>query len=760
VTRPVGRRAVIHLRANDDGRWGRGRLVRALVAVSACCLVALTLGSTAWPAGAQTTSVAPATPQLRLVSQTPWLGTSGTFSMTLGLAGAPLGTSISVRLYDDVSKGGRLHYLDTLRGNALGNPIHAPITVPVANLPVDQDGNVIASYDVATDHQPFIGFQLRQSGVYPLVVSLLAPGGQELDSFHTAIIRLPEAANNQSVPLAVSIVAPINAAVALSTDSSSSLDATTADHLASTISSLADHPSVPLTIAPTPETIVALDQRDQATGSDVVGQLKGALDGRQVLAAPYVSVDTAAFTAAGLDDELLHQLNDGTDSLADELGVRPDRRTWLVDPTTSPAALAKLRELGVDQVVVPETQLSPLDAKTFPATLTRSFDIDVAGQPTPALMSDATLRFHVGATDDPVLNANQTIADLAVLSFDQPVLKRGAVLTLPDFGDTPRPYLDALLGALADQPSADTGVKSIMTPMNLDSLFSFIEPAGRNGGRGSTDAAPTPEPTLQRTYTSQPPASLGSYPTQLSLARTSLAGYQSMLVDLPDRDQRLAPLERLIEVSGDRDLDPTRRQQYLDAAVAFINGQAKGISVPDQQRVTLTSSEAQVPVEVDNNLDHPVRVQVTLSSDKIDFLDQPTFATTLQPGSNRLSIPVRAKSSGLFPVTISVGSTDGILPMSSNRIPIRSTAFSGLGLVLTIAAGLFLALWWARNFRTNRRSKRLVATPTELLEADTLEHPVIPSIPVTGPPGAAPSAGHEPAAPGAPSGSGSTRVRR
>jgi hypothetical protein len=365
-----------------------------------------------------------------------------------------------------------------------------------------------------------------------------------------------------------------------------------------------------------------------------------------------------------------------------------------------------------------------------------------------------------------VLNANQTLADLAVLSFDQPVLKRGAVLTLPDFGDTPKPYLDALLDALANQPSTDSGVKPIMTPMNLDSLFSFIEPAGQNGGRGSDDGVPGPEPTLVRTWTSKPPASLGNYPTQLSLARNSLSGYESMLVDLPDRDQRLAPLERLLSISGDASLDPTRRQQYLDAAVAFINAQAKGIEVPDQQRVTLTSSEAQVPVEVDNNLDHPVRVQVSLSSDKIDFLDQATFTTTLQPGSNRLSIPVRAKSSGLFPVTITVGSTDGVLPMSSNRIPIRSTAFSGLGLVLTIAAGLFLALWWARHYRTARRSKRLVADPTELVEADTLEHPVIPASALDAVVTASPSGGasdaNGPAAtsPGTRPDSGSTPARR
>jgi hypothetical protein len=714
VTRRVGRRPPLSSPSSAPSTIGRVAISGLLLVLAASWLVA--------PAGAAPTATANATtadarPRVRLLAQTPWVGITGTFTMQLGLPGAPPGSSISVRLYDDVSKGGRLHYLDTLRGDNLGNPLHAPFNVPIANLPIDDAGAVTASYEIATDRQPFIGFELRQSGVYPLVVSLVAPGGRELDSFHTAIIRLPEAANNESAPLAVAVIAPLDGQVALRTDNTDNLDEDTAAGIDDTVASLAAHPSVPLTVAPKPETIAALGRRDKRNGTDTIGQLRGALDQRQVLGEPYVTLDTGALTAAGMTDDLLQQLNNGTDSLADELGTRPDRRTWLVDNTTSPAALAKLRELGVDQVVVPEQQLAPLDAKVFDRALTRSFELDVAGQRTRAVVSDATLRFHVGATDDPVLNANQLVADLAVLSFDQPAFKRGAVLTLPDYGDTPKPFLDALLDALGDQPSADTGVKTIMSPVTLDGLFSFVEPAGQNGGRGAGAGVARPEPTLVRPWTSQPPASLGSYPNQLQLARNSVAGYQSMLGDLPDRDQRLASLERLLEVSADSGLDPGRRQQYLDAVVAFVNGQADAVSIPEQPRVTLTSSEGEVPVEVDNNLDYPVHVQLSLSSDKIDFLDRSTFPATLQPGSNRISIPVRTKSSGLFPVTVTATSPDGGLPMSSNKLSVRSTAISGLGLVLTIAAGLFLALWWARNFRTRRRSKRLVTDPTDLADA-------------------------------------------
>jgi hypothetical protein len=46
--------------------------------------------------------------------------------------------------------------------------------------------------------------------------------------------------------------------------------------------------------------------------------------------------------------------------------------------------------------------------------------------------------------------------------------------------------------------------------------------------------------------------------------------------------------------------------------------------------------------------------------------------------------------------------------LERTRFDIRSTAVSGVGVVLSIGAGLFLAIWWARHWRKTRRSRRLV----------------------------------------------------
>src|SRR5206468_1778817 len=136
---------------------------------------------------------------------------------------APDDAALSFKLYDDTSSLGRIHYLQTMRGEQLGAPIHPPYTVPVSNLPTDDNISVLATFQIDAAKQPFLGFRLQHEGVYPIAVSLQTAAGKELDSFITDLIRLPSITRNDNPPLAVSLVAPIDAPVALQTDGKSTL---------------------------------------------------------------------------------------------------------------------------------------------------------------------------------------------------------------------------------------------------------------------------------------------------------------------------------------------------------------------------------------------------------------------------------------------------------------------------------------------------------------------------------------------------------
>jgi hypothetical protein len=70
------------------------------------------------------------------------------------------------------------------------------------------------------------------------------------------------------------------------------------------------------------------------------------------------------------------------------------------------------------------------------------------------------------------------------------------------------------------------------------------------------------------------------------------------------------------------------------------------------------------------------------------------------------------RASGAFPLRITATSPDGVLTVSRARVTVRSTAVSGVGLVLSIGALLVLVVWWASHWRTARRNRRLVDPAT------------------------------------------------
>ena len=69
---------------------------------------------------------------------------------------------------------------------------------------------------------------------------------------------------------------------------------------------------------------------------------------------------------------------------------------------------------------------------------------------------------------------------------------------------------------------------------------------------------------------------------------------------------------------------------------------------------------------------------------------------------------VVARTSGAFPLKVSIQSPAEALTISQTRFTVRSTAASGVGIVLSIGAGLFLLVWWVRNLHHGRRARELV----------------------------------------------------
>jgi hypothetical protein len=79
---------------------------------------------------------------------------------------------------------------------------------------------------------------------------------------------------------------------------------------------------------------------------------------------------------------------------------------------------------------------------------------------------------------------------------------------------------------------------------------------------------------------------------------------------------------------------------------------------------------------------------------------------TLATSSTRIELRVRALASGDSPLDVTLATPDMRFELGHTRITIRSTAFSGVGIILSVGALLFLVLWWGRHIITDRRRKR------------------------------------------------------
>src|SRR5262249_31495304 len=141
--------------------------------------------------------------------------------------------------------------------------------------------------------------------------------------------------------------------------------------------------------------------------------------------------------------------------------------------------------------------------------------------------------------------------------------------------------------------------------------------------------------------------------------------------------------------------------------------------IPASATITVTSSRAEVPITVRNDTGIPLRVHLHFQSDKLLFPAGADRDVDLLAKNTTFRLPVETRSSGTFPVNITVTTTDSpTSTIEATQLRVRSTFVSGVGVFITAGAVLFLALWWGWDIRKRRRAKRAggprpVVTPAQ-----------------------------------------------
>lgn len=639
------------------------------------------------PASTAVGSVAPGAvvaqeelPELGLVRQSPTVPPGGTFDAWLAGAQLPPDGSVEVVIHNRVRS--RSELAASTEGQRLRTTVYS-IRDFVSALPTGPAGSRRIS--VSLDPAAPAGVPLTTGGVYPVRIVARDATDAPVASLITHLLLEPRSAD-ESPPLSVAVVARVGGVASLEPDGTVEVDQADLEALTKWATVLAQA-TAPVNVAASPAGIDALARQGGPAATAALQQLRALAGAGGTVALPYAPTSPDGLVQAGLSSELAAHRQRGADVLADVLGAEPDTSTWIAGPDLGQTGLDALRELGVRHIVVDPDQVEPLRSGLLSLSLAQPFILgdDDEEPAVDGLAIDPGILGQLDSDAAVGTEASRVLAELAMVWYERPGVARSIVL----------PVDPSVRGEVVAQIVAGLAQGRLFAPGSLADAFETAAPLEQpGGGRVDRDLAPDEPDVIDAAVRQQLPAT-----------RRALTGFATLL-DTDDTAISEAEAHLLLATStaGSR----REREAHRVAAQALIDGVTAAISAPDRETITLTAREGTVPLTLRNDGESTVHAVVHLRSPKLEFPDGSTIAVDLPPGSTRMDIAVKTLASGSFPLVVEVTSPDGTLLLASVDYSIQSTAVSGLGVVLSAGAAVFLIVWWARHWSRTRRSAKLV----------------------------------------------------
>ena len=647
----------------------RAPLLLVLVA-TLCALVPLGDLGAQEPAG-------PASPQLgfEVTSVSPWVAADGEFEVAFApTATVPADSELTWTIHQSLVPGRdedlRQQVRDIIDGEAAGRILQSSVTVPVSELGDPSIGSTLR-IPIRAERSSSDRVLLPNPGIHPVDLVLTSIDGTVLWSEVVFLNRLPDPDRGRidpsEEPLRVTLLLPIESPPAIAPDGSATFSASDRDTIERAGSLLEQVPDAPLSVGARANTLDGLDAVEESWASRVLGSLEagrrpssgpgsGGAVANELLNRPYVGVDSGGLVAAGGTDELGRQLLLGSGTVTDITGRIPVRTTYALDETVSPESLPLFAGAGAESLLVPRSRLdlgsaddlTEEDAVTTPMTVRGGNGMQV-------LAYDEDLAAVLTSPDvEPGMRAHHTASMLMSSWFDARedgvAHRRAAAIVLPSTTDPE--VLDALTPAL----TSDGG------PLVAD-------PAG------DALSAPTPDdPGVEvslapRVVPDQRPAL-----DAVAESRRQLESYRSMG---GGADPSVTIWEDLNDESLAASLDATERETLHATIRAGIAGNLAAIETPRARSVVVTSQSSIIPLRFRNGLPFEVRLTLRARSPRLDIEGGETREIVLQPGENRIDLPVEVQAPGESLLRIELSAPDGGLTLPATSIPVRSTAVLG-----------------------------------------------------------------------------------
>lgn len=153
-------------------------------------------------------------------------------------------------------------------------------------------------------------------------------------------------------------------------------------------------------------------------------------------------------------------------------------------------------------------------------------------------------------------------------------------------------------------------------------------------------------------------------------------------------------------------LDEDIAEPELASLTAEITTDLAQVEILSGQQINVASTEAELPVTIVNNSDTTRQLTLNADSEKATIAES-SRQITVEPGTNLENIRVEFRSLGSTDLDISLTTLDSRVTVSSESLPVRSTAFPGMGVGLSALALASLLAWWGWTVRRNRDSSSI-----------------------------------------------------
>jgi hypothetical protein len=640
-------------------------------------------------------------PQLALLDQAPWVRPGEELRLTLQVTDAPSDAVLSLDIHESLDSRSALS--NTIDGEDLGEVVANGPSQPWTSLTRTGDGGVQISLTVGDG-----GAVLDSSGVYPVEVTLSDAGGTVLTRLVTYLLLLPSDPEGFP-PLQVALLVEIGAPPALQPDGTVALDDDDLARVDERTQVLTQVPgNVARSVAPVPETLDALADSG-ASGQERLQALQIATSGHEILARPYGDLDLGSLATTDLLTEVPPAALEGATVVRTHFNTEPRGGIWLTGPTVGQEDIAAIQAIsvnGVDNAVVPQEAIASVPGD-LPEGPVPTAPVALAEGGPMALVVDDSLSERLQGNEG-ALDAQRFLAELATIWMTRPAIDRGVVVRIPADADIDP---DMVVTALEGLTGSDA-VRSV----SVSQMFEGLDPLGG-----------AEQPTVVELAPDEAGADLSGLAIPLRQAQAEVNG---LALTLTDR-REIASVQRSLRIALGSETPDDERRAYIARADDLRSHLADDINAAGIT-ITLTARDGTIPLTITNDSGHDVDVRVRLRSSQLEFPGGTELQLTAVPGQTREDIRVRTRTSGAFSLEVEVTSPDGTIVLDEATFTVRSTTVSGVGLLLSGGAGLFLLIWWARHWRSARRSRRLVTPPPDGHDAGSDHQP--PTYPGPTPP--------------------------